>query len=32
VVDRSLELFAANLRRFVAGEPLHNVVDLEAGY
>jgi phosphoglycerate dehydrogenase-like enzyme len=32
VVDRSLELFAANLRRFVAGEPLHNVVDLEVGY
>jgi phosphoglycerate dehydrogenase-like enzyme len=32
VVDRSLELFAANLRRFVAGESLHNVVDLEVGY
>jgi phosphoglycerate dehydrogenase-like enzyme len=32
VVGRSLELFAANLRRFVAGEPLHNVVDLEVGY
>jgi phosphoglycerate dehydrogenase-like enzyme len=32
VVDRSLELFVANLHRFVAGEPLHNVVDLEVGY
>jgi len=32
VVDRSLELFVANLRRFAAGEPLANVVDLEAGY
>jgi len=32
VVDRSLELFVANLRRFAAGEPLENVVDLEAGY
>jgi phosphoglycerate dehydrogenase-like enzyme len=32
VVDRSLELFAANLRRFVEGEALHNVVDLEVGY
>jgi phosphoglycerate dehydrogenase-like enzyme len=32
VVDRSLELFVANLRRFAAGERLHNVVDLEAGY
>ena len=32
VLDRSLDLFVANLRRFVAGEPLRNVVDLEAGY
>ncbi|HLE58764.1 MAG TPA: D-2-hydroxyacid dehydrogenase [Candidatus Limnocylindria bacterium] len=32
VTDRSLELFLANLRRFAAGEPLDNVVDLEAGY
>jgi phosphoglycerate dehydrogenase-like enzyme len=32
VADRSIELFADNLRRFLAGEPLHNVVDLEAGY
>jgi phosphoglycerate dehydrogenase-like enzyme len=32
VVDRSLDLFLANLRRFAAGESLHNVVDLEVGY
>ena len=32
VVDRSIDLFVANLRRFVAGEPLDNVVDLEVGY
>lgn len=32
VADRSIELFADNLRRFLAGESLHNVVDLEAGY
>jgi phosphoglycerate dehydrogenase-like enzyme len=32
VADRSIELFVDNLRRFVAGEPLTNVVDLEAGY
>jgi phosphoglycerate dehydrogenase-like enzyme len=32
VVDRSLDLFLANLRRFANGETLHNVVDLEAGY
>ncbi len=32
VVDRSIDLFVANLRRFAAGEPLENVVDLEAGY
>ena len=32
VVDRSLDLFLANLKRFAAGEPLENVVDLEAGY
>ena len=32
VVDRSLDLFIANLRRFAAGETLENVVDLEAGY
>jgi phosphoglycerate dehydrogenase-like enzyme len=32
VNDRSIELFIDNLRRFRAGEPLANVVDLEAGY
>ncbi|HEX2193551.1 MAG TPA: D-2-hydroxyacid dehydrogenase [Candidatus Limnocylindria bacterium] len=32
VVDRSLELFVDNLRRFARGEPLENVVDLEVGY
>ena len=32
VVGRSLDLFVDNLRRFAAGEPLANVVDLEAGY
>jgi phosphoglycerate dehydrogenase-like enzyme len=32
VVDRSIGLFTDNLRRFAGGEPLHNVVDLEAGY
>jgi phosphoglycerate dehydrogenase-like enzyme len=32
VAERGLELFIDNLRRFLAGEPLENVVDLEAGY
>jgi phosphoglycerate dehydrogenase-like enzyme len=32
VLERSLDLFVANLEHFVAGEPLANVVDLEAGY
>jgi phosphoglycerate dehydrogenase-like enzyme len=32
VLDRSVELFCDNLRRFAAGEPLRNVVDPEAGY
>jgi phosphoglycerate dehydrogenase-like enzyme len=32
VAERGLELFVDNLRRFVAGEPLANLVDLEAGY
>jgi phosphoglycerate dehydrogenase-like enzyme len=32
VVERSIGLFIENLRRFAAGEPLENVVDLEAGY
>lgn len=29
---RSQEIVAGNLRRFVAGEPLHNIVDKSAGY
>jgi phosphoglycerate dehydrogenase-like enzyme len=32
VVGRSIDLFVDNLRRYRAGEPLRNVVDLEAGY
>ena len=32
VADRTIELFVENLRRYVAGEQLANVVDLEAGY
>ena len=32
VVERSLDLFVENLRRFAASDPLENVVDLEAGY
>jgi phosphoglycerate dehydrogenase-like enzyme len=32
VVDRSIDLFVENLRRFATGETLDNVVDLEAGY
>ena len=28
----TLALFAENLRRYRAGEPLHGVVDVEAGY
>lgn len=32
VVERSVRLFVENLQRFAAGEPLENVVDLEAGY
>ena len=32
VLERSIDLFVANLRRFKAGQPLENVVDLEAGY
>ena len=32
VVERSIDLFVENLRRFAGGEPLENVVDLEAGY
>jgi phosphoglycerate dehydrogenase-like enzyme len=32
VVERSVTLFIENLRRFGDGQPLENVVDLEAGY
>jgi phosphoglycerate dehydrogenase-like enzyme len=32
VLDRSIELFCENLRRYAAGRPLANVVDPEAGY
>jgi phosphoglycerate dehydrogenase-like enzyme len=32
VVERSIRLFVENLRRFADGQPLENVVDLEAGY
>jgi phosphoglycerate dehydrogenase-like enzyme len=32
VLDRSVELFCDNLRRFTAGQPLLNVVDPAAGY
>lgn len=32
VLGRSVEVFAANLERFARGEPLHNVVDPDAGY
>lgn len=32
VLDRSVDLFCDNLRRFSAGEPLLNVVDPDAGY
>ncbi len=32
VLDRTVELFAENLRRYAAGEPLLNAVDASAGY
>jgi phosphoglycerate dehydrogenase-like enzyme len=32
VLDRSVELFCENLRRYAEGRPLVNVVDPEAGY
>jgi len=32
VAERTVDLFVENLRRDRAGEPLRNVVDLEAGY
>jgi phosphoglycerate dehydrogenase-like enzyme len=31
-MDRAIELFCDNLRRYLAGEPLRNVVDAERGY
>lgn len=30
--ERAMELFAGNLRRYISGEPLQNVVDKHAGY
>ena len=32
VLDRSVDLFCENLRRFADGRPLVNVVDADAGY
>ncbi len=32
VLERSIELFCDNLRRYASGEPLRNVVDPRAGY
>jgi phosphoglycerate dehydrogenase-like enzyme len=32
VAERTVDLFVENLRSFRAGEPMRNVVDLEAGY
>jgi hypothetical protein len=32
VLDRSIELFCENLRRFRHGEPLLNAVDAAKGY
>ncbi len=32
VLDRSIELFCDNLRRFADGRPLRNIVDPDAGY
>jgi phosphoglycerate dehydrogenase-like enzyme len=32
VLDRSIELFCENLRRYASGQPLRNVVDPAAGY
>lgn len=32
LMDRETELFLDNLRRYLAGEPLRNVVDKDAGY
>ena len=30
--ERAVDLFVANLRRYLAGETLFNVVDRDAGY
>ena len=30
--ERAMSIFLDNLRRYVAGEPLRNVVDKELGY
>jgi phosphoglycerate dehydrogenase-like enzyme len=30
--ERAMALFAENLRRYVSGEPLLNVVDVRRGY
>jgi len=32
VTERGLALFIENLSRYLGGEPLENLVDLEAGY
>jgi phosphoglycerate dehydrogenase-like enzyme len=32
IEEREIALFLENLRRYVAGEPLLNVVDKQAGY
>jgi phosphoglycerate dehydrogenase-like enzyme len=32
VAERTVDLFVANLRAYRAGEPMRNIVDLEAGY
>jgi hypothetical protein len=31
-MQRTFDMFADNLRRYRAGEPLHGVVDTAAGY
>ena len=31
-IERTMGMFAENLRRYEAGEPLHGIVDLKAGY
>lgn len=30
--ERAMELFAENLRRYIKGEPLYNIIDLQRGY